>query len=398
MGMLSGIKVIDMSTNVAGPGGTTLLSDHGAEVIKVERPVNGDDCRSYGPFIDGVSVADAWTNRGKKSVTVDLHDPEGIEFVKKLCKDADVFVENFRPGVMKRLGLDYEVVKAIKPDIIYLSLTAFGQEGEYAMRPGYDIIAQAMSGIVSATGEPDGAPMPYGITIGDYVGAQNVFADIMLALYHREKTGRGQYIDLSLVQGLLYMNANIHHYSVGKKKSPRTGAHNSLLAPYGIHRGKNGQFAVIAALSVKLWTALCEIIGHSELVNDPRFDTVAHRCANRSQLTAYIEEWLCGFDDINNAIQLLQEKGIPSCKVYDLEDVVNDKFFREQGWIVDMALPDGCGTNKTFVTRAPVGKFSEDSPVLHKGCVLGRYNHELMSAAGYSDEDIERLQNKWAKK
>lgn len=398
MGMLDGIRVIDMTMNAAGPGAASMFADHGAEVIKVERPITGDDCRSFGPFLDGVSLSDAWTNRGKKSVTVNLQDSEGVEFVKKLAADADIFLESFRPGVMARLGLGYEVIREINPKIIYGSLTAFGQNGPYAKRPGYDIIAQAMSGLMAATGEPEGDPMPVGVALGDFVGAQNLYAGVMTALYHRAMTGHGQWVDISLVQGLIFMNGNLHQYAVGRKNAPRAGAHNSLLSPYGLHHGKDGQCAIVAAVGKKIWESLCDVIGHPELKEDPKFNNVAPRVANRKELTAYIEDWLKQFDNINDAVDILQAHGVPSCKVYGLEDVILDKHFREQGWIVEQSMPDNCGSDKTFFTRAPVGKYSECQPQLHKGCVLGAYNHEVMAEYGYSEEDIDRLQKKWAEK
>ncbi len=398
MGMLDGIRVIDMTMNAAGPGAASMLADHGAEVIKVERPLTGDDCRSFGPFLDGVSLSDAWTNRGKKSVTVDLHDPEGVEFVKRMAADADVFMESFRPGVMNRLGLGYDVIHEINPRIVYASLTAFGQEGPYASRPGYDVIAQAMSGIMAATGEPDGGPMTAGVTIGDFVGAQNFYAGVMTALFYRERSGKGQWVNIPLVQGLVYMNSSLHQYAVGQKKAARTGANSPILAPFGLHHGKNGQCAIVAAVSKKLWEALCDVIEHPELKDDPKFNNVAPRVANRAELTAYIEGWLEEFDDINDAVAILQSKGIPSCKVYDMEDVITDPHYRQQGWVVEMEMPEGCGSDKTFFTRAPVGQYSECPPQLHRGCVLGRYNEEVMKQYGYSDADIKRLQDKWAGK
>ena len=154
----------------------------------------------------------------------------------------------------------------------------------------------------------------------------------------------------------------------------------------------------MAAVGKKIWESLCDVIGHPELKEDPKFNNVAPRVANRKELTAYIEDWLKQFDNINDAVDILQAHGVPSCKVYGLEDVILDKHFREQGWIVEQSMPDNCGSDKTFFTRAPVGKYSECQPQLHKGCVLGAYNHEVMTEYGYSDEDIDRLQKKWAEK
>ena len=180
---LEGIRVLDFTTMAAGPTAAAMLADYGAEVIKIERPGRGEDGRKFPPMVDGESLTYCWFNRGKKSLAVDMKDPEGLELVKKLIPTAQVILENFRPGTMKKFGLDYESVCKVKPDMVYVSLTTYGQTGRLISKPGYDIIAQAMSGIMSVTGEADGAPQKSGIPLGDMVGALNMFASTMTALY-----------------------------------------------------------------------------------------------------------------------------------------------------------------------------------------------------------------------
>ena len=201
------LKVLDVTNNYAGPMAGAMLADYGAEVWHVEKPVLGDDNRYFPPIIDGISINYCTSNRGKKSVVLDLKDPRGAEAFRKLAAQADVLLESYRPGVMKKLGLDYETLKEINPRLIYCSISAYGQEGPYANRPGYDVIAQAVSGMMEMTGEPDGAPTKIGSAIGDWMGALNAFGCIGTALYYRSETGEGQHIDISLARSLMWMAA-----------------------------------------------------------------------------------------------------------------------------------------------------------------------------------------------
>ena len=203
-GMLDGIKVLDFTTNAAGPTAGGMMTDYGAYVVKIERPKTGADERTFGVQVEGgKSLLCAWFNRGKKSVTMDLKDPEAIAIIKRMVVDFDVLIENNRPGVMKKLGLDYETLHAINPRLVYCSLSAFGQTGPYAKKPGYDILAQAMSGMMDVTGEKNGPPMKHGTTLGDYFGGVNAYASIVTALIYQQRTGIGQHIDVSLLQGLI---------------------------------------------------------------------------------------------------------------------------------------------------------------------------------------------------
>ncbi len=395
MGMLDGLRVIDLTLNGAGPGAGALFADHGAEVIKVERPVVGDDCRRFGPFIDGSSLACAWTNRGKKSVTLDLTDPEGKKILEELIKTADVFMESFRPGVIGKLGFGYDRVRELKPDIIYCSLSAYGQTGPYASRPGYDIIAQAMSGAAHITGDPDGLPVISGIALGDLFGGVNMYQAILTALYYREKTGIGQFVDVSLVRGLIYINGQINQYAAGNNPG-RIGPHNPVMSPYGVHRGKNGQCAIVAAVGQKIWEILCDVIGRPEMKNDPRYTPISMRVKNRAEVTAAIEEWLSQFDDIGEAVELLQKAGVPSCKVYDIKDVCTDPHFLSQGFIVNLPVPDDITTQDTYITRGPIAKWTVEPPVMGKGPLLGQNNIEILTRLGYTEAEAEALEARWA--
>ena len=212
--MLDDVKIIDFTTNVAGPGASAMASDFGANVIKIESQ-SGDSARTYAPFMDGKGMTHAWVNRGKKSVVMNLKDPRAIEVCKKLIKDADILVEGFRPGVMERLGLGYEAMKEINPKLIYCSVSAFGQTGPYAQRPGFDLLGQAISGMISVNGEKGGHPIKHGVTIADYFAGPNAYAAIMTALHYQRRTGKGQHIDVSLIQGMIYLNSTIDRLNDG---------------------------------------------------------------------------------------------------------------------------------------------------------------------------------------
>ena len=395
MGMLDGIRVLDLTSNGAGPGGAALFADHGADVIKIERPVVGDDCRYFAPFIEGSSLASAWTNRGKRSITIDLHDPEGVEIVKELAKTADVFIESFRPGVIKKLGLGYDVLKEVKPDIVYASLSAFGQTGPYSDRPGYDVIAQAMSGAAHITGDPDGLPVVHGIALGDLLGGINLYQAIMTALFYRERTGKGQFIDISLVRGLIYINGQINQYAAGKNPG-RIGPHSPVMSPYGLFRGNNGQCAVVAAVGQPMWERLCDVIGRPELKNDPEYTPINKRVENRAQVTALIEEFFQRFEDISEGVKIIQDAGVPCCKVYDIRDVCTDPHFLSQGWITELPVPDDIHGQKTYTTRGPIAGWSVEPPVMGKEPLLGQQNIEILESVGYTAEHAQALEDRWA--
>ncbi len=239
-GIFDGIKVVDFSNNLAGPCCTSLLADMGADVIKVERPVAGDDSRGIAPRIEGKSLSFMWYNRGKKSIELALDDPESVEILYKMISDADVVIETFKPGMMKKFSLDYESAVKIKPDIIYCSISACGQTGGYAKKPGFDVIAQGMSGLMDLTGDPDGLPVKYGVTIGDYVGSFNAYGAIASALYHRLRTGEGQYIDISLLDGLISCNTTIENASTLGANPTRAGRIMELWPPMAFIWAKTG--------------------------------------------------------------------------------------------------------------------------------------------------------------
>lgn len=392
--MLAGIKVVDITNNLAGPCTAAMLADYGAEVIHIEKPLLGDDARAYPPKMDGVSLAAGWINRGKKSVVLDVKDPKGKELLKKMIADADVLVESNRPGVMERLGLDYESVKQIKPDIVYCSLSAFGQTGPYAKNAGYDLIGQAYSGIMHMTGYRDDVPMKSGFAIGDMVGALNAFGSIMTALFHRNNTGIGQHVDISLARGLLWANTQFERVNVGME-GIRNGNHDPSLSPYGLYEGNHGQSVIIAALSVNLWTKLCKLMGREDMINDPRYADISSRAENQAEVIVVINDWLQSFDQIEEAIAALNQEGIPNIKVNANEDIAKDPHAIENKWILDVPVEDSITSQKSYLTRNVVATFSETPGTIKKGPTLGQHNHEILTRYGMTLAEIDKLQKRW---
>ena len=392
--LLEGIKVVDMTNNFAGPATAANLADFGAEVIHIEKPVLGDDCRGFPPIYDGVSLGHCGYNRGKKSVVLDSKDPVAMEVLKKMIAEADVLTESFRPGVMARMGLSYDDVQKINPNIIYCSVSAFGQSGPYATKPGYDVIAQAFSGIMHKTGEADGPPMMVGITIGDAVGAINGFGCIMAALFHRERTGEGQHIDVSLARGLLWANSYFENINIGVD-STRNGNHNTALTPYGLFEGRDGAL-IIAAISTSLFNKLFTLMGLETLINDERCSSLPVRVENKAFINGLINDWVMSHDSVLDVIAKLDAEGIPAAKVNNHTDLLNDPHARECGWIVEVPGGNATKTNSSYMSRGVLADFSATpGDPCHAAPALGEHNYEVLTKYGLSIEEIDALQEKW---
>ena len=391
--MLDGVTVIDFTNNIAGPVCSAMLSDHGAEVIHIEKPVWGDDSRNYFPTYMGTSCTFSYANRNKKSLVLDLHDPRGVEVVKEMIRRADIFLESNRPGVLEKYGLAYEQVKDLNPRLIYCSVSAFGQKGPYRQKAGYDVIAQAFSGMMYYTGEPENGPTKNHYCVGDYVASYNAFGSIMTALYHRERTGRGQFVDVSLARGLALMNGCLYGELVGFKPY-KTGNKDSHLSPYGVYQGSHGDGIVIAAVNVNLWERLCSAIGRPELAKDPRFITNDKRCENQEEVTEIIESWLKSFDRIDDAVQILNEYGVANHKAYTVYDILKDPHARSQGWIKDLPLLHS-QADQTAPAMIGSADFSEGEYVLRRAPEFGEHTEELLRRYGMSSEEAADCAEKW---
>jgi glutaryl-CoA transferase len=289
--VLSDVVVIDLSRVLAGPHCTMILGDLGATVIKVEQPGKGDDTRHFGPpYIAGESAYYLGLNRNKQSILLDFSTPEGKERLLKLLSTATVLVENFRPGTLERQGLGYEALQALNPGLIYCSISGYGQTGPYALRPGYDFVAQAESGLMSVTGEIDGDPQRVGSPVGDVSAGVYACISILAALRVRDRTGKGQHIDISLLETTMSLLSNVaSNYLISGEEAPRLGNGHPNIVPYQAFRTRDG-YVVVSCGNDRLYQALCQLLGREDLATDPRFATNPQRVRNREKVVPALQE------------------------------------------------------------------------------------------------------------
>lgn len=392
--MLEGIRVLDFSENAAAPTATAMLADYGAEVIKVERPKVGNTQRTFGMQVEnGISLLGAWLDRGKKSIELNLKDPEAIELIKRMVKDFDVLVQSNRPGVLEKLGLGYETIHEINPKIVYCSISMYGQQGPYANSGGWDVMAQAMSGQMDITGEKDGPPIKHGTTLSDYVCGISAFGHILAALRYADKTGRGQHVDLSLLMTDIYLNGALGYLNVGISPK-RSGNHQNTVTPYGVIEGKNGQNLVLAAATDKLWRTMCDVMGRPDLKTDPLSDTLNHRRENQVEVIKIIEDWLKTFEDINDAKKMLEDAGMVSSKVMSSEEVISDPQVQYNHYLTEIPVPDNVTSRKTYLERNCAAIFSETPGAVKKAPTVGQNNYEVLEKY-MSKESIDAMLAKW---
>ena len=322
-GLLSGMKVLDLSRVLAAPYCGMMLADLGAEVIKIERPGKGDDARSNFPIVNGESAYYMNLNRNKRGIVLNLKSQAGKEVFRKLVAQSDVVLENYRPGVMDRLGLGYEELRKINPAIIYASVSGFGHYGPYHERAGYDIVGQAISGLMSTTGWPDGAPTRTGTAIADVMGGISCCVGILAAYINRLKTGEGEKVDVALVDSMVSSLEIINIIYLATGKIPqRIGNRYEALYPYDSFQAKDGML-VIGAGNDKLYGLLCDLMGKPELKTDPRFTSNNDRVLHHADLKPIIEDWLKDWT-IDDAVQAMLDKGIPAAPINTIDRVVKD--------------------------------------------------------------------------
>lgn len=321
---LGDITVLDLTRVLAGPYCTMMLADFGANVIKIEIPGKGDDTRAMGPIKNGASMYYANVNRNKKGVTLNLKAPEGKELFRELVKKADVVVENYRPGVMDKLGLGYDELKKVNPRIIYAAVSGFGCYGPNSQRPGYDIIAQAVGGLMSISGHPGGQPTRVGSAMGDMLGGMNLTIGILMALHARQLTGRGQRVDVALVDSVVAsLETGTQRYFASGKLPELMGNRYAAAYPYDSFAATDGSF-VIACGNDHLFQLLCEkVIHRPDLLTDPRFDSNLKRCDNHAALKPEIEKWT-SLHTINEAVEAINAAGVPAAPINDMRRVTSD--------------------------------------------------------------------------
>ncbi|MFO7270729.1 CaiB/BaiF CoA transferase family protein [Sphaerobacter thermophilus] len=385
------MRVLDLSRILSGPYCTMVLADFGAEVIKVERPGAGDDTRHWGPpFVGGESGYFLSINRNKKSITVDMSTPEGREIIYRLARTADVAIENFRPGTADRLGIGYERLRQENPSIIYCSISGFGQTGPYRDRPGYDALAQAMSGMMAITGEPDGPPMKHGMSIADIgAGMWAVFA-IAAALYHRERTGEGQAIDVSLLDAQLsWLTYAAGNYFASGKNPGRYGSAHPNIVPYQPFATADG-YIMLAVGNDRLWQQFCQAAGRPELADQPGFRTNAERVTNRADVVATVgaimaqrttAEWM----------ELLERAGVPAGPINTVEQILHDPHVLAREMVVTLQHPTA-GEVKTVGIPAKLS----DTPGTVRSAppLLGQHTDEVLAELGYDAAAIADLRER----
>lgn len=385
---LKGMKVVDLSQVLAGPYCTMVLGDMGADVVKVEKFPNGDDTRSMGPYIEEESYMYMMVNRNKRGICLNLKTDEGLQVLYKLIEDADVFIENYRPGVTAKLGIDYDTLKSINPKIIYCSISGYGQTGPYKHKGGFDIMAQGLSGLIDMTGERAGKPVKVGIAIHDIAAAQTAIQSILAAYIHRLKTGTGQYIDVSLVDsGLAWTVWEAAAY-FGKGEVPRrNGTAHRVSAPYQGYKTKDG-FILIGAANQKLWEKFClYVVQKPEWIEDERFLTNSIRAQHVDELENEIESVLAQHDS-SYWLSLLNEYGIPSGPILSYDQTLADEHVLSRDMVIDYEHPLA-GPMKTLGFPA---KFSETPGQLRTPApLLGQHNKEVLEELGYSIEEIDQL-------
>jgi CoA:oxalate CoA-transferase len=388
--MLSGCRVLDFTQYLAGPTVTRLMAEMGADIIKVELAPMGDPSRLLPTIKNGRSGYFVQQNRGKKSLCLDLGKPESLEIIRALVARVDIVVENFGPGVMHKRGLDYDSLKQINPRLIMASLSAFGRKSPLAHKTGYDMIAQAFSGVMHMTGDPDGFPTFVGIGIADVGSGVHTFAALGYALYNREKTGVGQYIDISMVDALYHMHdfgLQSNSITGGEFIPKRMGRYHNQICPAGVYKGPQGWIFILVL--DRQWANMAKAMGQPELCNDPRFATSADRVKNCDTLNAMVEEWLMSFPTDEAAVAALEQNRVACAPVLSVIDTMKHPYFKARDMVRKVRDPI---LGEVTIPGFPL-KFSAypDLPDI-QAPLLGEHGAQVLKEVlGYSDDRIAKL-------
>jgi len=395
-GALSHLRVLDLSRVLAGPWAGQMLADLGAEVIKVEKPGEGDDTRHWGPpFLrddQGRDTAESAyyiaANRGKRSLAIDFTRPEGQDLIRRLAASCDVVLENFKVGGLAKYGLDYESLRAVRPDIIYCSITGFGQDGPLAARAGYDFLVQGMGGLMSLTGEPDGEPMKVGVALTDVFTGMYATVAVLAALAHRDRTGQGQAVDLALLDVQVAVLANqASNYLVGGVVPRRLGNAHPNIVPYQAFPTADGH-VILAIGNDGQFRRFCAAAGCPDLAEDPRFATNVARVRNRADLIPCLRTVMSGRPS-RDWIAALEAEGVPCGPINTLDQVFETEQVRHRGMVVELPHPSGgpvrMVANPIRLSETPV---AYDRPPPRLGADTGALLSDLL---GLGDEEIAAL-------
>ena len=390
---LDGIRVIDLSRVIAGPWCGALLADLGADVVKVEDTGPGDESRTWPPHKDGEAAAYLLFNRNKRGIALDLKTPEAVEVVKRLVKDADVVIENFRTGTMESFGLGYDVLSQINPRLIYCSVSAFGRTGPRKDSPGYEALMQAFSGIMSITGEPGGQPVRAGVSFLDLTTGILCALGVSNAIIQREKTGLGQRVDGSLLETAVSLLAfHAEGYLLTGALPRALGSGHPSLSPYRNFKCRDGQWIFIAAANDRFWQKLAKELGLSDLAADPRYQKNQGRVANRAELEGILEKTI-GELDREPLLKRLEEADVPATPVNTVDQVMNDPQTAERGIVQRVTHPK---LGEIPVVGTPL-HFSRMSPGVRTAAPLrGEHTDTVLASLGYTAAEIDTLRAKKA--
>jgi CoA:oxalate CoA-transferase len=387
---LSGIKVVDTTSALAGPYATMLLGDMGADVIKIEQPDTGDMSRQYGPFVKGEGSYFLYTNRNKKSITLNLKEEEGREILLKLVKKADIFVENYRPKIKFKLKIDYASLGKINPRLIYCSVSGFGQTGPLAERPCYDQIAQGMSGLMSVTGFPESKGTRVGVAIGDSVVSMFATYGILAALYEREKSGVGQYLETSLLGGLIaLLGFQAAKYFATEETPAPIGNDHGVVGPYGVYMTNNGPLN-IAVGTQRMWGKLCRVLGLETLIDDEKFRTNDDRVTNRHVLRQALETKLVD-KTVEDWVEILNQAGVPAGPIYTIDQTFQDEQVLHNKMLLEVHHSKA-GPIKMI--GFPVKMSRSPCQITLPPPYLGEHTSEVLMGLGYSHEEIKDLRKR----
>lgn len=372
---LSGVRVIEVCNVAAGPFCGMLLADMGADVVKIENPDGGDTLRSWPPITEGFSENFASLNRNKRSVTLNLKNPEDVALLKRLASESHVLLENNRPGVMDRLGVGYADLKKLNPALIYCSISAYGQSGPRSQEGGFDLTMQAMSGIMSVTGDPDGPPVKCGVPLADFSAGLYAGFSILAALRRAESSGQGTHLDVPMLGATLGIAALQTSEYFGSGKDPvKLGSAHPRNAPYRVFRSRDGYFGMAAGNNA-LWKSVCDVLNRDDLLADERFKTPTLRAKNQQALLDILDVDFVGADTAT-WLDRFRGVGVPCAPINTYSEVLKDPQVEHMNWVQDLTLPNGVST-RTFVS--PV-RFSGETPAVYRQPpMLGEHNDEILS-------------------
>lgn len=389
---LENLVVLDLTRVLSGPFAAMMLADFGANIVKIEQPKVGDDSRAFGPFVGKESAYYMSLNRNKRSMTLNFKSDDAKALFKKMVEKADIVVENYKPGTMEKFGLGYDVLKEIKPDLIYAACSGFGQDGPYAAKPAYDVVVQAMGGVVSITGPEGSSGCRVGASIGDIIAGIYLAQGITLALYHRAMTGEGQKIDVSMLdcQVSILENAISRYFVNGTNPTPIGNRHPSI-TPFESFTAKDA-FLIVGAGNDRLWKKLCDVINKPELLTDPRFLTNAERTKNQPALKEILDAVFVT-DTLDNWLEKLEAAAIPCAPINTIDRVVNDPQVNYRNMIVEVDHPVA---GKMKIPGIPVKMSKTPGSVDRPAPLLGQHTEELLHEFGVTDAEIADLRAKGA--